>query len=633
MLTRAYATFHVKSVDTRQRIIEGIASTPTIDRGGDSMDPLGAKFSLPLPFLWFHRSDEPIGEVFEAIPRSDGIHIKARVSRVTIPGRLKTLVDEAWSAFTASPPLVRGLSIGWSPITEAPIPGVKGARRVSEWLWGELSAVTIPMNVEATITAIKSLDTSRGTASGPYRTTILPGVSGLQSQASAMRNASEQLTEQQTLLQTKTARFAELEAASETDGGLDTADQTERTTLQTEIAELTGKVQRLKTIEQAQMAMAAPMATPTSRTIQPTPPTQTRVEVVNLPKGTRFTRVALATAAGRGSHSDTLAYARRWDGQTPEVSAYIKAMWGHKADPGTSVVGSPAWGGELVNPSTIATEFVELLRAETIIGRVNGFRMTPFNIPIITQTAGSTFGWVGESDPKPVGELAFTRTTLPYHKVAGIVVLTEELVRLSTPNAEDSARRDLIEQCARFIDEAFIQVAKSAGADNPASITNGVSSPSASGTTLAALMADLNTALGTLTAANIPLDGLAIVTTPEVALRLSLMTTSLGTTPSGISMTPSGGTLLGYQVVVSNSVDADTLVIFKPSEIFLADDGGVTVDASNQATLDMAGSTSPTFSLWQRNCVGLRAERWITWAKRRSTVVAIIDTIAYVPGT
>jgi hypothetical protein len=31
--------------------------------------------------------------------------------------------------------------------------------------------------------------------------------------------------------------------------------------------------------------------------------------------------------------------------------------------------------------------------------------------------------------------------------------------------------------------------------------------------------------------------------------------------------------------------------------------------------------------------VGIRAERWITWQKRRASVVAIIDTIAYVPGT
>jgi transglutaminase-like putative cysteine protease len=66
----------------------------------------------------------------------------------------------------------------------------------------------------------------------------------------------------------------------------------------------------------------------------------------------------------------------------------------------------------------------------------------------------------------------------------------------------------------------------------------------------------------------------------------------------------------------------------------LADDGRVTLDASNQATLDMMGGSpgAPTFNLWQRNCIGIRAERWIRWQKRRPTVVAVIDTAAYGPS-
>jgi len=102
-MDRAWSSFEIKSVDVAQRVIEGIASTPSVDRGGDSMDPAGAQFTLPLPFLWKHQ--EPIGEVFAADVRPNGIYIKARVSRIDEPGRLKTLVDEAWQSFTAKPPL------------------------------------------------------------------------------------------------------------------------------------------------------------------------------------------------------------------------------------------------------------------------------------------------------------------------------------------------------------------------------------------------------------------------------------------------------------------------------------------------------------------------------------------------
>jgi HK97 family phage major capsid protein len=356
-----------------------------------------------------------------------------------------------------------------------------------------------------------------------------------------------------------------------------------------------------------------------------------KVEVVNLPKGVRFARVAMAIALGKGSMSDTMEYAKRWKGQTPEVFDAVKHMM-TKAIEGTAVVGSPAWGGELVNPNTAMTEFVELLMPETIIGKVRGFDEVPFNIPIITQTGGSTFDWVEEGDPKPVGELAFERDTMGWAKCAGIVVITEELARLSDPKAEQRVRDDMIKQCRKFLDEQFIRVGNTAGTSSPASITNGVASPAASGTDVEALRLDLMTAMQTFTAASIPLTGLVIVMPPEIALGISLMTNALGQTPNGFNVTPTGGTLLGFQVIVSESVDPGTIVIFKPSEIFLADDGQVRIDASNQATLDMAGGSTPTFSLWQTNCIALRAERWINWKKKRAAVVAIIDTAAYAPS-
>jgi len=625
-MLKAWATLEIKSVDVVQRVIEGIASTPSVDRGGDSMDPAGAQFTLPLPFLWKHL--DPIGEVFAADVRPDGIYIKARVSTVDTPGRLKTLVDEAWQSFTAKPPLVRGLSIGWRDLESTPIRGTT-FRRITKWIWGELSAVVIPMNTDASILAVKSFDTPAPAALGTGRTvSSTPGASG--SLKATPMNVSEQLTAEKAVMQTKSARLEELMTTDQTNGGLEADEQKELDTLTGEVSTLTAKIKKLSTLEAAQASMASSLTVVSGGKLS----NDGRVKVVTktYPKGTMFTRYALAVAAGKGSYSDTLAYAKQF-ADTPEIAGYVKDMWQRKAVEGTSTVSSPGWGGELVNPATAMTEFVEMLMPQTIIGKVPGFRKVPFNIPIITQTGGSTFEWVGEGAPKPVGELAFERATLGYTKCAGIIVLTEELIRLSTPNAEDRARGDLIEQCAKFLDEQFIQVAIAAGASNPASITNAVNSPAASGTDVDAVKADLMTALATFTAAHIPITGLVIVTTPDIALGLSMLTNALGQAPAGFNVTPSGGTLIGYPVIVSESVDAGVLVIFKPSEIFLADDGQVRLDASNQATLDMNGGSpsTPVFSLWQRNCVGLRAERWIHWKKRRDDVVAVIDTASYGP--
>jgi HK97 family phage major capsid protein/HK97 family phage prohead protease len=623
--SRAYSLIQFKAVgDEDLRIIEGIASTPEPDRQGDVMESAGVKYALPVPFLWQHSKDKPIGHVVAVTVTSKGIKVRAQIAKGI------GFVDEAWQLLKAG--LVRGLSIGWMPLVA---PKFKdGIAHYSRWELLELSAVTVPANQGATISLIKSLDTDRaalsGTAAGVPLSAGVPASSTRQARKGASTmNISEQITGSKNELQQKSNQLEELMGREGTEGGLSDDEQAELDTLTTEVKGLTTKITRMEALEaaQAQNAKSVSFASSTARVSGHTPKVTVTDHAAELPKGTLFTRYAMAKAAGKGSISDTLAYAKRWDAQTPQVTAYIKA------EAGTVASGSPGWGSELVYANNLSSEFVELLRPQTIIGRVQGFRNVPFNVRIPVQSGGSTVNWVGEEAVKPVTELDFTTLTVPNHKIAGIIVMTDELIRLSSPSAEEAVRRDLTDQIAQFMDQQFIRIAVTAGANNPASITNGVSAPNASGTTLAALMADLNTAISSITAGGHSAQGLVIATTSEVALRLSLMSTSLGQTPAGFSVNPSGGTLLGYQVIVSDSVDADTMVFFKPSEIFLADDGRVTLDASNQATLDMSGGSSPDFNLWQRNCTAIRAERWITWVKRRTGAVAVIDTIAYVPGT
>jgi hypothetical protein len=63
MLKRAYSILHVKSVDGDKRIITGMATTPTPDRMGDVVEPLGVQFKNPLPLLLYHNSQKPVGTV------------------------------------------------------------------------------------------------------------------------------------------------------------------------------------------------------------------------------------------------------------------------------------------------------------------------------------------------------------------------------------------------------------------------------------------------------------------------------------------------------------------------------------------------------------------------------------------
>ncbi len=153
MRQRAWSQFEVKALDDSLRTLEGIATTPTPDRMGDIVEPKGASFDLPLPFLWQHDAEQPVGHVVSAKTTGDGIGVRIQMAKIDEPGRLKDRLDEAWQSLKIK--LVRGLSIGFAPLEYSYMEDT-GGYRFLKWSWLELSAVTIPANIEAGISMIKS---------------------------------------------------------------------------------------------------------------------------------------------------------------------------------------------------------------------------------------------------------------------------------------------------------------------------------------------------------------------------------------------------------------------------------------------------------------------------------------------
>ena len=152
--TKAFGLMTVKSVDEEKRIITGIATTISPDRDDDIVEPSGAKFTLPIPFLWQHDRSKPIGEVITATVTDKGIEVEVQIAQIHEQGRLKERIDEAWQAIKSG--LVKGLSIGFRGKEYNYIDGSFGVH-FKEWDWYELSAVTIPANMEASITSVKKL--------------------------------------------------------------------------------------------------------------------------------------------------------------------------------------------------------------------------------------------------------------------------------------------------------------------------------------------------------------------------------------------------------------------------------------------------------------------------------------------
>ena len=163
---RAYSVLHVKDVSAEGDVvrIKGIASTPTTDRMGDIVEPMGAKFALPMKLLWQHNHSQPVGNVTFAEPTAKGIPFEAELPVIKEAGRLKDRVDEAIHSLKYN--LVSAVSIGFQAIDGAVERMKSGGLRFKEWEWLELSLVTIPANSEAVITAIKSIDQEHLSASG-----------------------------------------------------------------------------------------------------------------------------------------------------------------------------------------------------------------------------------------------------------------------------------------------------------------------------------------------------------------------------------------------------------------------------------------------------------------------------------
>ena len=177
-MNRAYSVLQTKSIDEEQRVITGIATAPEVDRVGDVVEPTGVTYKNPMPLLWQHQHDKPVGTVEFDVPTADGVKFTARLPKVEEAGALKDRVDEAWQSIKAG--LIRAVSIGFRPLSDG-VEHIKGGgMRFTKTEVFELSLVTIPACSAAVIQAIKSIDQQQSApASGPADVPApAPGVSG-----------------------------------------------------------------------------------------------------------------------------------------------------------------------------------------------------------------------------------------------------------------------------------------------------------------------------------------------------------------------------------------------------------------------------------------------------------------------
>lgn len=464
-------------------------------------------------------------------------------------------------------------------------------------------------------------------------------------------NYAEHIANLEATKKAKQDRMKELHQKSVDEGRtMDTAEAEEFETLETEIKAIDAdlaRTRKLKAIEDADKSTAKTVDDSDKRNAKAQPSgvriDATAKDTTKLDKGMGFARIARVKA---------LAFRERIDPTQIAQSVYpgdenlVKALKVEKAAVGAAntLTGNDTWAGNLVlDGGAYFADFVEHLRERSVVGQISSrLRTIPFDTQVLIQGSGGAAGWVKEGAAKPVTKWTYSRTKLPPLKVAAIAAATEETLRRASVAADTLIRDELTRAAGATIDTTFVGAAAGSTDEYPAGIRYNIAGLSLSaGSSVADIRCDIATFLTQFAEDNLSVSGAFWVMPETTAIHLSLIANEVGNAAFP-GITPTGGTLAGLPVYTSQYMPVSSagavVMLVKGDEIFLADEGGVRVSVSDQATLVMDSdpamdSTTPNgaegdsngstlVSMWQTNSVAFRVERIINFARRRAAAVA-----------
>lgn len=649
----AYSILTIKSFDDitdGERVITGIATTPAVDRVGDEVDPMGAIFKTPMPLLLHHDHRLPVGTVEFAQATKEGIPFVARIAKVDEAGVLKDRVDEAWQSVKAG--LIKAVSIGFNALEYLEI---KTGLRFTKWEWYELSLVTVPANVEATITAIKTLDDKYRAISGDTKKETQVGDSthnktqptNIITKEQKMKKYAEQIAALKAKLDANIKRMDELYAKSNEEGfTLSAEDKQESENIKLQNTEIEDQISGLeylqaKSLETAVEVKGKTEAQAKAARVQIPVKSKSGKAAQETEKGLQFARVAKCISLARGDSFGATQNAENLYGDNEEVLTAVKFMTS-KAAVNYASNSSDAYAGYLVTDGVIQ-DFLDYAAPLSIIGQLN-LREVPFGEEWVESLGGGQAYWVGEGGRKLPTSFSLRHDTLSKFKVAALAVLSMENIQDSDGKSDVWVRNELVRVLNEALDLAFIDPANS-GTPNvkPASVTNGVTPLASAGD----VEADVNAAIRAYVKNNKTFKGGVMVVDTETAISLvdAVHTVSGAPLYQGVSISDDGyfvGRVKGMRVIISDHMSqfADTagriLVVLNEQKIvkgYAKGAPGLIVKWSDQASVVMnndPASTQAPVSLWQNNLVGCLVEQRIDWKKQSiNEAVVIVEGITW----
>jgi HK97 family phage major capsid protein len=286
---------------------------------------------------------------------------------------------------------------------------------------------------------------------------------------------------------------------------------------------------------------------------------------------------------------------------------------------------SDTWGADLANYQTLANAFAESIRNYGAFDKLiaGGMRVVPMRTRVGAITVGATGATAAQFHAKVVSKLTVSSGTLTEQKASVIIAVTQELARFGDTMALDLFQRELAAGLGVETDESFLQALQSGASTFPST-----------GATAEGIRNDLRAALNLITTGI--RSKLWLIVPPGILKTLAVVHTNAGDATFNDLHVTNGGNISGIEVVPSDGCPASTMLLVDSSQVVVANEG-ITIDASEQASIQMEDTTMdspPTsstayVSLWQQNWVGLRAERWFAVQKLTTTGVVAITAVSY----
>jgi hypothetical protein len=286
---------------------------------------------------------------------------------------------------------------------------------------------------------------------------------------------------------------------------------------------------------------------------------------------------------------------------------------------------NPAAAVALSEFKIVSDGFIESLAQLSVFDRMlqDGMRKVPLRSRVFVSTVVPSGRVPAASQVKPISALSLTGSTLDPEKAAAIIVVSQELLKLTSSAAQAMFANELRQGVAMVTDQHFLSTLIAA------------TTPIASaGSSVTNVLTDLNALLAALTVN--ASSKIYWILSPANLKKLCVKATS--GTPDGRafpSLTINGGEVGGITVLASDQLTA-TQALMVDARAIAGNTEIVTLSVSRESTLqlDTSPDSPPTaatipLSLWQADCAAIKAERFFAFELLRTNAVASLSGVTY----